>query len=77
MFLQKAIFFENLIPLALEPAAEPMKYQALQAKRQFRAEKFYQIRMANKHDFDITTHADFASSIFRIEPVSPNARFAA
>jgi len=25
MFLKKANFFETLIPLALEPAAEPMK----------------------------------------------------
>jgi len=37
MFLKKANFFENLIPLSLEPEAEPMKYQTLQAKRQFRA----------------------------------------
>ena len=75
--LEKSKFFENLIPISLEPEAEPMKYQTLQAKRQFRTEQFYQIRMANKHDFDITTHADFASSIFRGEPVSKNARFAA
>jgi len=33
--------------------------------------------MTNKHDFDITAHANFASSIFRVEPVSKNARFAA
>jgi hypothetical protein len=36
--LEKSNFFENLIPLALEPAAEPMKNQASQAKRSFRAE---------------------------------------
>lgn len=76
MFLKKANFFENLTPISLEPAAEPLKYQALQAKRPFRAEFFYQIRMTNEHDFDITTHAGFASSIFRVEPVSKNVRFA-
>lgn len=75
MFLKKANFFENLSPISLEPKAEPMKYQALQAKRQFRAGFFCQIRMANEHDFDITTYAGFASSIFRVEPVSKNARF--
>jgi hypothetical protein len=37
MFLKKANFFENLTPIALEPEAEPMKDQALQAKPQFRA----------------------------------------
>jgi len=32
--------------------------------------------MTNEHDFDITNHAGFVSSIFRLEPVSKNARFA-
>jgi hypothetical protein len=40
MFLKKANFFENLTPISLKPEAESMKYQALQAKRPFRAEFF-------------------------------------
>jgi hypothetical protein len=32
--------------------------------------------MANKHDFDIKHPAGFASSIFRLEPISRNAGFA-
>jgi len=40
MFLKKANFFENLTPFSLQPEAEPMKYQTLQAKPQFRTEFF-------------------------------------
>jgi hypothetical protein len=60
MFLKKANFFENLMPLALEPEAESMKYQALQAKRRFRTGFFTK--------FAWPTSMILTSNILRVSP---------
>jgi hypothetical protein len=76
MFLKKANFFENLIPLALEPAAEPMKDQAWQAKPQFRAGFFTKFAsptsmILTSPTMRVSPARFFASNPFQEMPVLP------